>query len=115
MSHEAHNMHENSLLAYYQGQREMFDKRELDVLLAVRSLGRGTDREIMIALGKGPEDDPNYVRPRISTLVNKKHVLEQVGKKQDPVTRKTVRVVALRQDPRAPQAQFDFSIERKAS
>lgn len=98
-------IHANSLLSYYSGERTLFSKREQDVLLAVRAQGKATDREIMLSL---QFSDMNSVRPRISELVED-GVLEEVGSQADPVTGKTVRIVALKCDPRFPQSEFSFS------
>jgi hypothetical protein len=61
----------------------------------------------MIKLGK---TDPNYVRPRISFLLQD-GVLEECGSKSDPVTGKTVRMVRIVDDPRAPRYIGQLEIE----
>jgi hypothetical protein len=85
-------MHVNSLAAYQAGDERMFSVRELSVLGAVGRLRVASDREVMVALGFS---DMNAVRPRITELVDD-GVLEEVCSKEDPVTRKTVRVVGIR-------------------
>ena len=101
----------NSLLAYWQGEEGLFEKREQDILKALRYAKDLTDREIMLAL-ELPE--PNCVRPRITELI-KDGVLEQTGNKIDPQTGKRVRTVSLRADPRRPQAEFKFTLERQTA
>lgn len=100
---------ENSLLAYYAGRNELFDKREKEVLACLRYAKDLTDREIMLACGYS---DMNAVRPRITTL-KKDGVIEKTGNKLDPVTGKRVRTVSLRPDPRKPQAEFSFVVTRQ--
>lgn len=104
-------MHINSLAAYWALERDLFSRREKDILLAIRAQGKATDREVMLALNFS---DMNSCRPRITELV-KDGVLEEVGTRADPVTGKTVRIVSLKADPRRPQAQFDLIFERKTS
>jgi hypothetical protein len=86
-------MHVNSLAAYWEGKEELFSKRELAVLGAVRRAfrARATDRQVMTSLGFA---DMNSVRPRITELV-KDGLLAEVDSEIDPITGKTVRVVAL--------------------
>lgn len=86
-------MHENSLIAYWEGKEELFSKRELAILSAIRKAyhARATDRQVMTVLGF---TDPNAVRPRITELV-KDGLLSEVGSEVDPITQKTVRVVAI--------------------
>lgn len=103
-AHERHELHVNSLLAWLEGKADLFGKRETAVLKTIERLGRASDREIMLALGF---TDMNSVRPRISELVDDK-VLVEVGDQEDPITRKSVRVVALAADPRKAQRTFDF-------
>lgn len=98
-------MHPNSLLAYHQGRTDLFSKRQQGVL-AVLAKGPATDREIMIALER---TDPNAVRPRVTELLAA-GVLEEAGQRTDPMTRKTVRIVKLKGDPRTPVRQFDLAI-----
>jgi len=85
-------IHENSLLSYWSdGSAEMFSKREQLCIGALRKLGSGTDREVMITLGFS---DMNQVRPRLTRLISL-GILDDVGSTVCPVTRKTVRRVAL--------------------
>lgn len=98
------SMHANSLAAFYQGQTDLFNKREVEILKAFRNKGPMTDREVMFELCF---EDPNAVRPRISDLIDD-GVLVQIGDKPDPITGRTVRIVRLRDDPRKPQAEFAF-------
>lgn len=92
-------LHINSLEAFYEGQEKLFDKREKEVLSALRRKGPMTDREVMFELCF---EEPNAVRPRITTLIDD-NVLEQVGKKKDAITGKTVRIVRIRANPFRPQ------------
>lgn len=104
------NMHVNSLEVYFLGERQWFSKREIQVLEVVERMGKATDREIMLALGFS---DMNSVRPRLTQL-KEDGVIEEVGDKTCPVTKKTVRIVALKRDPLSAQALFSFSIEQTA-
>ena len=106
-AHERHTMAVNSLLAYWSGKEDLFGKRELDVLKAIEKLQRATAREVMLHLGFV---DPNAVRPRICELL-KDGVIEEVGDRIDSITGKSVAIFALKRDPRAPQALFDFAVE----
>lgn len=100
------SLHVNSLSAYWEGKDDLFSKRELAVLGAVRRAfrARATDREVMIALGF---TDMNSVRPRITELV-KDGLLVEDGSETDPITGKTVRVVALVY-PKAQERQTEFA------
>lgn len=96
-------IHPNSVLAYWQGNDELFGKRHQKVIACLRrSLGQ-TDREVMIALGFG---DMNAVRPRISELVEAGIVVE-VGNTVCPITKKRVRLVSLAK-PKPAQAEFEL-------
>ena len=94
-------MHANSLLAFHQGKQELFSKRELEVLVALRKLGSATDREVMIACDF---TDMNSVRPRLTELI-KDGVIEECGMKMDPVTDRQVRLVRVKADPRLPRRE----------
>lgn len=98
-------LHVNSLTAYHDGQAEFFSAREIMVLRAYRA-GPMTDREVMIALRF---TDMNAVRPRITELVDD-GVLEETSTRNDPITRKPVRVCRLRRDPREHEAQATFNV-----
>ena len=100
-------MHVNSLVSYWEGEETYFSKREMNVLRAVHSLGRASDREVMLALCFS---DMNSVRPRITELL-KEGLIEEVGDQEDPITKKRVRVLSIARDPRKAQRQFDFAIE----
>ena len=102
------SMDVNSLLAYHEGKADLFEKREIKILSALRCAKDLTDREIMLALGFS---DMNAVRPRITDLIED-GVVEKTGDKLDPVTGKRVRTVALCADPRKPQAEFAFEVVR---
>ena len=102
------DVHQNSLLAYYQGETKLFEERELKILTALRYARDLTCREILLAL-QLPE--PNCVRPRITNLI-KDGVIEETGSKICPVTGKRVMTVSLRRDPRKPQAEFGFVLSR---
>jgi hypothetical protein len=73
-------MRRNSLLAYWNGQREAFSERENAILTAFEWLGMGTDRECMERLKSQGiiGGDMNEVRPRINELI-KEGVLEEFG------------------------------------
>lgn len=107
--------HINSLCAYFAGESGLFSKRELlilDLLREGRNRAGLTDREVMLALGFS---DMNAVRPRLTELVAE-GLVNEIGSKDDPVTGKCVRIVALRLDPRRAQAEFDLEGEpRKVS
>ena len=85
-------IHPNSVAAYWEGREELFGKRHR-IVLAIFRAARGplTDREAMLAAGK---TDPNFVRPRITELIAA-GILDEVGSTVCPITRKTVRRVAL--------------------
>lgn len=100
-------MHVNSLAAFWEGEEMLFGKRELAVLAALRAHGPMTDREVMLRLDFS---DPNAVRPRITGLMED-GVLVECGEKSDPITRKTVRIVRIADNPLAPQRQFEFAVE----
>lgn len=103
-------IHLNSLLAYFEGKESFFSRRELAVLKAVERLGRASDREVMIALGFS---DMNAVRPRITELIDE-GMIEEIADQEDPVTRKTVRVLSIARDPRKAQKEFEFALEANA-
>ena len=103
--------HVNSLLAYFEGQEEWFGKREIQVLSALKKLGRASDREIMLHLNYS---DMNAVRPRLTELIEE-GLIYQVGDQQDPMTGKTVRILQLVRDPRLPQREFEFIIQEKSA
>lgn len=86
------SMHVNSLAAYEAGRRELFSKRELLILDALRGKAPATDRDVMHALGFA---DMNSVRPRITELV-KDGVLVELDSVRDRKTGKWVRTVQTR-------------------
>lgn len=92
-------MHKNSLAAFDEGLKGPFNRRESLILQEIHRAGPGTDREIMQRLGF---TEPNQTRPRISALVDR-GFLEEFSEKIDPVTKKTVRVVRVRQPSADPQ------------
>jgi predicted transcriptional regulator len=79
---------ENSLAAFYAGQRDLFSKREQQILSAFAGIGIATDRDICNLLGF---PDLNAVRPRITELI-RDGVIEETGSQQCLITKKTVRV-----------------------
>ncbi len=88
-------MHQHSLLAFWENGPRL-SKREKAIVALLESdsmqhLGR-TDRMIMSALGF---TDPNSVRPRISTLIDR-GILEPCGECKDSVSGQTVRRVRLK-------------------
>tara|TARA_R110000868_G_scaffold93805_2_gene259379 strand:+ start:3124 stop:3426 length:303 start_codon:yes stop_codon:yes gene_type:complete len=84
-------MHSNSLASYYEGNTSAFTRRETEILGALQRLGSATDRAIRDALGF---PDMNAVRPRITELIVS-GVLTERGSTLDPITNRTVRVVAV--------------------
>ncbi len=81
------NMRENSLAAFYAGQRDLFSQREQDILSAFAGIGTATDRDICNLLGF---PDLNAVRPRITELISV-GVLEEIGNRICATTKKSVR------------------------
>jgi hypothetical protein len=89
--HKTHAIRRNSIAARYQ-EREHLSRRK-DQVLAVYARARRPlrDREVMQALGFV---DMNSIRPVVTALIDKK-VLHEVGDTVDPITKRTVRLVAL--------------------
>lgn len=86
---QPHNMHENSLDAYF-AEREKLSKRCTEILDHLEAHPRAwTDREIKRNLNY---DDMNMVRPRITELL-KIGLLIEVGKTICSATNKSVRTV----------------------
>lgn len=86
------NVHFNSMEAYHMGRHELFSRRQRAILGALEDIGSGSDREICNHL-KLP--DMNAVRPRITEMIDA-GLLEEVGNTADPITNRTVRVVAIK-------------------
>lgn len=83
------NYRDTSLASYVsESDSGRVGSRQREVLEVIRQLGSCSDRDIAVALGK---QDLNYVRPRRFELVEK-GLVEEVGKKKDGVTGKTVYV-----------------------
>jgi hypothetical protein len=110
MSSAPHAMHENSLLAYYSGERKYFSDRELAVLEVLARLGIGTDREVK---ERGAWSDMNDVRPRITELI-KKGVVEEVGTCECPVTGQQVRKLRIKPRPVTGGDISDLAVSMKA-
>ena len=87
--------HPNSIEAYYSGGLEgLFNEREKQIIVALRAIGCGTDREIAEHIGY---DHKSAVQPRISDLINDAGILEEMHYGQiDRITGKTVRMVRIR-------------------
>lgn len=81
-------MHPDSLLAWYE-ELYNFSRRERQIVREVTLGGHGTDREIMLRLGR---IDMNDVRPRITELI-KEGVLYEENRRKCYTTGKIVRVV----------------------
>ena len=102
------SVHNNSLIAYWDGEAGAFSRRQTKILDHLRAQNIGhlyTDRELMLAL---KFSDMNSVRPRITELLQA-GALEEDGTAEDPVTRKHVRRVRLKADPRTPQREFSYA------
>lgn len=84
-------VHANSITAFH-GEQPKLSKRAKAVLAWIEEHGPHTDREVMAGMGF---TEPNAVRPRITELVDARH-LEEVGNVTCPVTGKTVRRVDVR-------------------
>jgi hypothetical protein len=80
--------HPNSILAH---RTNRYRDRHREILEELRR-GPGSDRDLCCRLGF---TDMNAVRPRITELVGMGAIVE-TGEVRDPLTHKTVRVVALR-------------------
>jgi LmbE family N-acetylglucosaminyl deacetylase len=99
-------VHPNSVKAYHEGMLDdSFNIREREIIQALKVLGRAADREIMEYLGY---QDLNSVRPRLTELINQAGILEEVGKEFDSQTKKTVRIVRIKQLEDANQLTFKF-------
>ena len=86
--------HPNSVDAYYEGLlSNLFSSREKEIIDSLEVLGRVTDRDIMEYLGY---TDMNQVRPRITELINKAGLLEEIGFTHDPATDKKVRIIRIK-------------------
>lgn len=96
-------IHEDSLEAY---ARFHFADREKQVVRVFATNGPLTDRECMLAL---LFDDPNAVRPTITSLTARK-ILVEVGGVKCPVTDRTVRVSRLQ-----PPDEIPFTTEEPMS
>ncbi len=84
-------IHENSVLAYWEGREELIPKRTLLVIAALRKGGTLSDREVMVACGFA---DMNAVRPRITELIAA-GIAQPNGDRICEVTKKRVRLVRL--------------------
>ncbi|HEY6343631.1 MAG TPA: hypothetical protein VIY49_19215 [Bryobacteraceae bacterium] len=98
-----HQMHENSLLAYYAEADNLSGRRAAVVAVYRKAAKSLRDREVMRALGFV---DPNKVRPSITTLIHKGILHEEIRSAKDPDTERTVRLVSLnpRMDAAKPKA-----------
>lgn len=92
-----HQVHENSLASFNSLDRE---SRRQVVVRVYEAFGPQTDREVGHRLGFS---DLNAVKPRISEMVAREqsdsitqYPLIECGRRRDPLTNKTVRVVRLR-------------------
>lgn len=85
-------MHSHSLLAHAESTEDGgFNKREQEIILALRAKGPMTDRQTMYELCY---EERNCVAPRITELI-KRGIVEECGSTKDSVTCKTVRIVRL--------------------
>lgn len=96
-------VHDNSIAAFEDMDR---DTRQTIVFDCYRSYPKGlTDREVMKLLGF---IDMNTVRPRVTEMVNgERPRLEEIGKRRDDVTGRSVRVVSIL----VPSKQGEFCYE----
>ena len=84
--HALHDMHANSLAAF---DGVELGKREALVLSCYLLAGVAiTDRDAMLRLGF---TDPNAVRPRVTSLVDR-GLLQEIGNVRDEITGKRVRL-----------------------
>ena len=99
------SVHIHSLLAFYANQRK-FTRRENEILgVFVRNNNQPlTDRQIKAVLQYA---DMNAIRPRCSELVDD-NILMEVGSVVCPVTRKTVRLLKIREREEG-QAMLNFA------
>lgn len=88
--HASHQTHTNSRQAY-KALLATLSPRQAEIVSTVAGLGACTDRAVCEALGAR---DMNYVRPRITELLQAK-ALEEAGTQLCPVTQRYVRAVAL--------------------
>ena len=99
-THAIHDLHRNSLAAYWSGKEDLFGKREQEVLAILRRTPGLTAREVALAMGS---QDPNRSRPRISSLV-KDGVLQELPETAlDPISGKNVARFRIKEDPRGPK------------
>jgi hypothetical protein len=110
MPHSKSTIRQNSVAAYREERREGRLSRRADEVLAIYRAARRPlrDRQVMERLGYV---DPNKVRPSITTLIDK-GILREVASVTDPVTNKTVRVVALVSYDTG-QKQFEFNKSKR--
>lgn len=81
------------------------NRQEMILVVYKQSAKPLTDRQVKTALGF---EDMNSVRPRITELIDAyPPKLQEVGETQDPVTRKTVRLVTIAKPGRQAELQFE--------
>jgi len=100
-AHASHRIHENSLDAYRSSELELSERAQA-VFDWIKSNGKATDRQVARGMGF---DHKSAVQPRISEMVDD-GVLVEVGKAQDPISGKSVRVVDVRRE----QTQMGLAI-----
>jgi DNA-binding Lrp family transcriptional regulator len=97
----------NSVATYIaEKQTGRIDKRESDILGALKTLGKATEREIKKHLEL---EDMNSVRPRVTELMQR-GLLRECGSLIDPSTGRPCRVVCL-VDWKEPEANL-FDMDR---
>ena len=87
-------MHQHSLAALQEEGPKLSQRCEM-IYNALKRHGAMTDRQLMEHFGF---NDPNTIRPRVNDLLKRK-VLFECGEREDAVTGKTVRIVAIRSKP----------------
>lgn len=91
--HAVHNVQQTSVNAYYT-EKPKLTGRYKEIMKCYRMHGDMTARECKNRLSL---EDMNQVRPRITELCKKPYeMLEIVGEKLDPVTKKTVSVFGVK-------------------
>lgn len=97
-------VHGNSVEAYYAGKLHgIFSDREDKIIHCLRAIKQGTDRQIKEWLSL---KDMNDVRPRVTELITKAKLLEEIGSVKDSETGLPVRVVRIIPKDNAHQMTF---------
>lgn len=86
-------IHANSVKSYHQGLLDgSFSDREQEIIDALKTLHKATDRQIMEYLGY---EDMNCIRPRLTELIKEAAIVEEIGSRHDLLTNKKVRLVRI--------------------